>query len=122
MASEEPFGGDYLFLKPEEATLLDLGRFLFSPDLNNIRFIECPQGLEAREFRQRWLLFTSVVVQMVLIISRKSLKHVGDMLELWLNRLSSNGGLMGLLINILKGSFHHFFLHHYNLLFFKNII
>ncbi|KAK7291112.1 hypothetical protein RIF29_06009 [Crotalaria pallida] len=104
MAMKQPFGdGNYLLLKPDEASLLDLGRLLFSPVLNNRKFIECPQELEASEFRQRWLLFISVVVQKILVISRKPMKKVGDMLELWLNRLSSNGGLIRLLINILQG-------------------
>ncbi|XP_061344720.1 triacylglycerol lipase OBL1-like isoform X2 [Gastrolobium bilobum] len=103
MAWEEPLGGNYLLLKPEEASLVDLGRLLFLSNLNNRRFIQCPEGLEKREFGQRWLLFISVVAQIVFLISRNSMKRVGDMLELWLNRLSSNGGLIGLLLNILKG-------------------
>ncbi|OIW10383.1 hypothetical protein TanjilG_05531 [Lupinus angustifolius] len=103
MASEEPCGGDYLLLKPEEASFMDLWHLLFSPVLNNRKFIECPQKKEANEFRERWLLFISVVVQNILFRSRKFMKQMGDMLELWLNRLSSNGGLIRLFINNLKG-------------------
>ncbi|KAK7321687.1 hypothetical protein VNO77_32553 [Canavalia gladiata] len=103
MASEEPFGGKYLLLKPEEASVVDLGHLLFSSNLNDRKFIECPEDLEARVFRQRWLLFISVVAQKLLSTSANSLKKFGDTLGLWLNRISSNGGLITLLLNILKG-------------------
>ncbi|KAK7311073.1 hypothetical protein RJT34_08966 [Clitoria ternatea] len=95
-------GGKYLLLKPQEAGVVDLGRLLFSSNLNKRRFIECPEDLEASLF-QRWLLFISVLAQKILLLSRNSMKKVGDTLELWLNRLSSNGGLIRLLLNIQKG-------------------
>ncbi|TKY57826.1 Lipase protein [Spatholobus suberectus] len=103
MGSEELFGCSYLLLKPEEASVVDLGRLLFSSNLKNRRFIECPEEVEAIDFRQRWLLFISIVAQKVLLASRNSMKKVGDTFELWLNRLSSNGGLIRLLLNILRG-------------------
>ncbi|XP_057423730.1 triacylglycerol lipase OBL1 [Lotus japonicus] len=104
MASEEePSGGKYLLLKPEEASLVDLVRLLFSSNLNNRKFIECPIELKAENFRQRWLLFISVVVQKILVSSGSTLKKIGDMFELWLNRVSSNGGLVRLLLNIIRG-------------------
>ncbi|XP_061338523.1 triacylglycerol lipase OBL1-like [Gastrolobium bilobum] len=102
MVSEQPFGWNYMLLKPEEASLVDLGRLLFTSNLNSIRFIECPEGLEVKEFWQRELFFISVVLQKVLLTSGNSMKRVGDMLELWLNRLSCNGGLIGLFLNILR--------------------
>ncbi|KAG4962468.1 hypothetical protein JHK82_039157 [Glycine max] len=102
-SSEELFGLNYLLLKPQEASAVDLGRLLFSSNLNNRGFIECPREIEAREFRQRWLLFISIVAQKVLVASRNSLKNVGDTLELWLNLLSSNGGLIRLLFKFLTG-------------------
>ncbi|CAL0322468.1 unnamed protein product [Lupinus luteus] len=103
MVFEKPSGPSYLMLKPDEATFMDLWHLLFSPVLKNRKFIECSPDTGPREFRQRWLLFISVVVQNILFKSGKSMKKIGDMLELWLNRLSSNGGLIGLFINKLKG-------------------
>jgi len=103
MDSKEVFGCNYLVLKPEEASVVDLGSLLFSSKLSNRRFIECTEEVEARDFRQRWLLFTSVVLQILLLATRNSLKKLGDMLELWLNRLSCNGGLIGLFLNFLRG-------------------
>ncbi|RDX93601.1 Feruloyl esterase A, partial [Mucuna pruriens] len=103
MGSEEVLGGNYLLLKAEEAGVVDLGRLLFSPKLNDRRFIQCPEDVQAPQFRQRWLLFISVVAQILLLASAKSLKNFGDTFELWLNRLSSNGGLITLFLNILRG-------------------
>ncbi|XP_027368158.1 uncharacterized protein LOC113874135 [Abrus precatorius] len=103
MASGEPFGSNYLLLRPEEASVVDLGHLLLSSNLNNRKFIECPEDVEASEFRQRWLLFTSVVAQKVLLLSANSFKKVGDTLEWCLNCLSSNGGLIRLFLNFLRG-------------------
>ncbi|MED6145948.1 hypothetical protein PIB30_029801 [Stylosanthes scabra] len=103
MASKELFGGTYLLLKPEEATLHDLLYLLCSSNLESRSFIDCPVELKAEEFRQRWLLFTSVVAQKILLSSGNTMKMMGDKLELWLNVVSSNGGLLGLLKKKLKG-------------------
>ncbi|MED6213138.1 hypothetical protein PIB30_090320, partial [Stylosanthes scabra] len=96
-------GGTYLLLKPQEATLLDLLHLLYSSNLESRSFIDCPVELKAEEFRQRWLLFTSVVAQKILLTSGNTMKMMGDKLELWLNVVSSNGGLLGLLKKKLKG-------------------
>ncbi|XP_052118768.1 triacylglycerol lipase OBL1-like isoform X1 [Arachis duranensis] len=103
MSCKELFGGTYLLLNPQEATLLDLLRLLFSSKLENRSFIECPVDIKAEEFRQRWLLFTSIVAQKLLFTSGNTMKMMGDNLELWLNTLSSNGGFLGLFKNKLKG-------------------
>ncbi|ESW32854.1 hypothetical protein PHAVU_001G022800 [Phaseolus vulgaris] len=103
MDSKELFGGNYLQLKPEEASVVDLGILLFSSKLSNRKFIECTEEVEARDFRQRWLLFTSVVAQILLLATRNSFKKVENILELWLNLLSFNGGFIGLFLNFLRG-------------------
>ncbi|KAI4336987.1 hypothetical protein L6164_015452 [Bauhinia variegata] len=105
MASKEPFGGNYLLLKPEVASLLDLGRLLFSSKSEKRRFIENPEPevLEYNEFQRRWLIFISVLLQKALLISAKSMNRIGYIVEMWLNLLSSNNGLINLLLSILKG-------------------
>jgi len=112
MDSKELFGCNYLQLKPEEASVVDLGILLFSSKLSNRKFIECTEEVEARDFRQRWLLFTSVVAQILLLATRNSFKKVENILELWLNLLSFNGGFIGLFLNFLRGNnnnpWHHF--------------
>lgn len=104
MESKELFGSNYLLLKPEEASVFDLGSLLFSSKLSNRRFIECREEIQATDFRQRWLIFVSVVTQILLLASRNSLKKVGDILEFSVNLLSCNGGFKGLFFNILRGN------------------
>ncbi|KAK7383143.1 hypothetical protein VNO78_28814 [Psophocarpus tetragonolobus] len=43
------------------------------------------------------------VQKIVLAAVRNPMKMLGDVLELWLNRLSSNGGLIKLLLSIITG-------------------
>ncbi|KAK4277474.1 hypothetical protein QN277_015470 [Acacia crassicarpa] len=104
MASKLPFQGDYLLLKPEEASVLDLIRLLFSSKLDDRKFVECPVELRYTEFRHRWILFISVALQMALLASKRSLDKIGSMVETWLNLLSFNGGFIRLLFNFLRGS------------------
>lgn len=103
MDSEPPLYKDYLLLKPKEASVLELGCLLCSSNITNRRFIDCSEGVEIREFGQRWYLLISVVAQKVLVALEPFLKIVGDMLELWLNRIASNGGIIRLFFNILRG-------------------
>ncbi|XP_028806947.1 uncharacterized protein LOC114761690 [Neltuma alba] len=104
MASKQPFEGDYLLLKPEEASVIDLIRLLFSSKLENRKFIDCPAELQYTEFRRRWILFTSVVVQMALLASQWSLAKTGSLVETWLNLVSINGGFIRLLFNFIRGA------------------
>lgn len=104
MASKQPFEGDYLLLKPEEASVVDLIRLLFSSNLDSRKFIECPAETQYREFRRRWILFISVVAQRAFLASKTSLNKIGYLVEMWLNLLSINGGFIRLLFNILRGA------------------
>ncbi|KAH7567434.1 hypothetical protein ACOSQ2_010982 [Xanthoceras sorbifolium] len=104
MASEEHFCQNYLFLKPEEATLFDLIRLLYSSKLEERRFVECSSEADCHgNFRRRWIIFISVVSQKVLLFTRIPLAIVGYVLELWLNLLSGNGGFLRLLFNLFTG-------------------
>ncbi|KAK0576280.1 hypothetical protein LWI29_014868 [Acer saccharum] len=105
MASEEYLCQNYLFLKPKEATLFDLIRLLYSSNLEEIRFVEFSDQADRHidNFRRRWLIFISVVAQKLLLFIRIPLAIVGNVLELCLNLLSSNGGFLRLLYNLFTG-------------------
>ncbi|KAK0577190.1 hypothetical protein LWI29_029298 [Acer saccharum] len=105
MASEEYLCQNYLFLKPKEATLFDLIRLLYSSNLEEIRFVEFSDQSDRHidNFRRRWLIFISVVAQKLLLFIRIPLAIVGNVLELCLNLLSSNGGFLRLLYNLFTG-------------------
>lgn len=52
---------------------------------------------------RRWIIFISLLVQKMLLYLRKPMAITGSVVELWLNLLSSNGGFLALLLNLLKG-------------------
>ncbi|KAL7262154.1 hypothetical protein ACSBR1_000515 [Camellia fascicularis] len=106
MAYEEDFCRDYLLLKPEHASLLDLVRILFSSDIEKLRrFVETPKPAHhLRDSEPRWLIFISILAQKLLLYFKNPMARTGNVLELWLNLLSSNGGFCVLLLNLVKGS------------------
>lgn len=105
----EEFCRSYLVLKPGEASFLDLLRFLVFPWDARVRrrAIHGPEDEseeeELRAFDRRWIIFISLLVQKLLLLMKEGLARVGYWLEMWLNLLSVNGGVLGLLRNILKG-------------------
>ncbi|XP_022135571.1 uncharacterized protein LOC111007483 isoform X2 [Momordica charantia] len=73
------FSNDYLILKPEEATLLDL--FLFILPFGYLRLrklVDCPEEKEEsyKSFGNRWVIFIS-------ILSQKFLLAIANLLEKW---------------------------------------
>ncbi|GAB4852179.1 hypothetical protein Ancab_016370 [Ancistrocladus abbreviatus] len=94
---------DYLVLKPRQAGIFDIFRLLWCRELSERRFVECPAGKELRELRFRWLVFISVLVQKVLQCMKGPMAREDSILCWWLNLLSSNGGLLKLLVNLIKG-------------------
>ncbi|KAL2241674.1 uncharacterized protein LOC105177614 [Sesamum indicum] len=100
------FSSNYMLLKPEDAGFLDLAKMLFSSDIGKRKFIDCPEG--AREpFGRRWIIFISVMVQKLLQATAKPMAAFGSGVENWLNLLTGNGGLFGLVMNALKGKVVH---------------
>ncbi|CAL9238514.1 unnamed protein product [Arabidopsis halleri] len=99
---------NYFVLDPREATVMDLMRLLLYSDLENRKFVDTSvENLENRlcEFRGRWIIFVSIVVQKLLIILRKPLSFLGFALGFWLNLPSSNGGFFKIFLNLVKGRF-----------------
>ncbi|KAI3513105.1 hypothetical protein L1887_20431 [Cichorium endivia] len=108
MASAEEFCENYLVLDANEASLYDIACILIcSTDfLNKKRFYDqSSQDVEksTQSFRQRWLIFASVLAQKLLSWAKKPLALIGCLIETWLNLLSCNGGFFGLLINSIQG-------------------
>ncbi|KAK9714658.1 hypothetical protein RND81_06G110200 [Saponaria officinalis] len=94
---------DYLLLKPQEATFIDLIKLLWCND--NTHFIETRFDIvdELRRFRYRWLVFISIVMMKLFILLKTPMAYVGYFLEVWLNLVSDYGGLFSLLLNFIKG-------------------
>lgn len=101
VACEENFCDDYLVLRPQDASLLDLVRVLCGSGWEKRGFIECGEEKELSE--RRWIIFISLLVQKMLLYMRKPMALAGSVVELFLNLISSNRGFLGLLLNLLKG-------------------
>nr|DAD41269.1 TPA_asm: hypothetical protein HUJ06_015592 [Nelumbo nucifera] len=102
--NEEDFCSNRLVLKPEEAGLVDLIYLLWSSNIENRRFVDYSEETRITEFRRRWLIFISVLLQKILLSIAKPLSWVGSLFEKWLNLLSSNRDLAVLLLNLLRGN------------------
>nr|GMD99399.1 uncharacterized protein LOC109153144 [Ipomoea batatas] len=104
-ACNEDFCSEYAELKPEEASLLDCLRILFSPELGGTDCVDTNSVPAAGHlsFRSRWLIFISVVAQKILIYLKDPLAWLGSALEIFLNYPSFNGGIFWLVLNFLTG-------------------
>ncbi|XP_038899591.1 triacylglycerol lipase OBL1-like [Benincasa hispida] len=102
---ESEFSKNYVILKPENANLLDLFLFLLPFGLRKRKFIDCPLGKEDpfKNFRDRWLIFISMLLQFILAIIATPLAKLDSFLLKLLNFISFNGGVSGILSKILKG-------------------
>ncbi|XP_016492221.1 triacylglycerol lipase OBL1-like isoform X1 [Nicotiana tabacum] len=92
----------YLQLKPDEASLLDLLRILFSGNLKSKQFIESLRVKETA-FERRGYIFLSISVQKALHFISKPLFYCGSISEFCLNLLARNQSLPTLLLRILQG-------------------
>ncbi|XP_016476595.1 triacylglycerol lipase OBL1-like isoform X2 [Nicotiana tabacum] len=98
---EKVSSNKYLQLKPDEASLLDILRILFSGNLESKQFIECLRVKETA-FERRGYIFLSVSVQKALQFISKPLSFCGSISEFCLNLLARNQSLLTLLLRILQ--------------------
>ncbi|GFY97269.1 alpha/beta-Hydrolases superfamily protein [Actinidia rufa] len=111
----------YMILRPENGGIRDLLRFLVSADrASAAKFVETSdEDAVAAEFLgsggdddgdggdvppdHRWVIFVSIVIRKVIALFGKPLEWSGYLFEFFLNLLSENGNLLGLLYNLLFG-------------------
>ncbi|XP_022775192.1 phospholipase A1-IIalpha-like [Durio zibethinus] len=96
------FSRSYMILKPEEVKFVDLFRILFSSNLEDRKFVDSSEGT-AESFRQRWLIFISIVAQKFLMFTSKPMSWMGSVIEMWLNLLSVNQNFFVLMMNLVRG-------------------
>lgn len=94
-----------MLLKPEECSVFDLARILFSgKNLGQKEFLDCPNEEMTKEpLSRRWVIFISILVQKVLLATAKPLAGFGNAIEYWLNLQNVNGGFFRLVFNSLRG-------------------
>ncbi|XP_057948854.1 triacylglycerol lipase OBL1-like [Malania oleifera] len=95
-------GGEYLVLRPERATVLDLIAMLLSSMIDARKSVDSSKRTEP-SFARRFVIFVSVLVQKILLFVACPMSSCGSALEMCLNTLSLNGGLRGLLFKIFWG-------------------
>lgn len=100
---ESKLFSNYLVLKPDEGGMRDLFHLLYSRNICRNGRVDCPQGTELNELNRRWLIFVSLLAQVILLHLRKPMSWIGSMLEWWPNLLLDNTNLLTLLLNLLKG-------------------
>ncbi|KAK1436590.1 hypothetical protein QVD17_02372 [Tagetes erecta] len=110
MTTADEFCESYLVIDAKEASLYDIASILICSTtyLNTKNFYkQRSQDHVDRSTSQnictRFIIFASMLVQKLLIWSEKPMSLIGFLIELWLNLLSSNGGVFGLVINYIKG-------------------
>ncbi|KAJ4963615.1 hypothetical protein NE237_023554 [Protea cynaroides] len=104
MACNDGFCANYLIIKPEEASFLDLFYLLFSTDLEKRKFITCQEDSKEADRRRRWIILITVIIQKILLLIAKPMAWVGSVGEEWLNLLSCNGGFTKLVSNFIAGN------------------
>ncbi|XP_038881015.1 triacylglycerol lipase OBL1-like [Benincasa hispida] len=95
------FSSSYMLMKPQEAKISDLGRLLFSSNLNKRKFLDSSHPKEFN-FWHRFFIFLSIIILKLLQVFATPLAFFGFCFEFWLNFLSTNDGFSGILLNILR--------------------
>ncbi|XP_027074032.1 triacylglycerol lipase OBL1-like [Coffea arabica] len=102
MACNKSFCSNYMLLSPEKAGLVDLVCFLFSSNIYNRKFVDVPKGTKM-PFAPRWIIFLTVVAQILLRLVAKPVAWLGNLLEQWLNLLHMNTNIFVLIYNLVTG-------------------
>nr|XP_043614268.1 triacylglycerol lipase OBL1-like [Erigeron canadensis] len=103
-ACDKSFCKDYLLLSPKDVTLWDLIMLLFSKNIGNRKFIDCPNGTVEESFSRRFVIFISIAAQKLLHLVNKPMGCVGSAIEFMPNFLDANRGFLKLLLNLLSGN------------------
>ncbi|KAI8544781.1 hypothetical protein RHMOL_Rhmol08G0321600 [Rhododendron molle] len=105
----------YMIVRPQNGGITDLVRFLVSTDkASAAKFIETSDsGTHTAELLggddggitpdHRWVIFVSIIVRKIISVFGKPMEWSGCLFEFFLNFISDNGGMLGLLWNLLHG-------------------
>ncbi|KAE8667180.1 Autoinhibited H(+)-ATPase isoform 1 [Hibiscus syriacus] len=99
----------YLIVRPDKGGIWDLLSYSLSGDIDSlVKFLEASDqdavvvaGGEAAD--HRWVILVSIVARKILHFLGKHMELTGYVVDFFLNLLSQNGSILGLLYNLLKG-------------------
>lgn len=100
-------GLSYLIVRPEKGGIGDLYRYLVRADIaSGVAFLEgSDEGLlGAVAADHRWVILVSIIVRKIIAFFGKPMEWTGYVVDFFLNLLSLNGSLFGLLCNLLHGN------------------
>ncbi|XP_062233274.1 triacylglycerol lipase OBL1-like [Phragmites australis] len=104
MDGRDDFFTDFMELQPDKGGLRNLLHLLCSCKVADNDAVDCPIGTEVAERWRRWVIFVSLVAQMLLLWVKRPMAAVGRGIEYWMNMLTDNGGSMiGLIRNAMQG-------------------
>lgn len=115
----------YLIVRPESGGMLDVFRLLFSSDrASGAKFLQTSDDDDniildgggggrvlMAEPDHRWLIIVSIIMTKVLGVVGKPMEWSGYLFEFFLNLLSLNDNLLGLIYNLLRGILLYYSLH-----------
>jgi hypothetical protein len=94
-------------LKPHKGGVRSLLHLLCCSDITENDVVKCPPGTtEDRPSKSnRWVIFVSVVAQMLLLWVKTPLAKLGEAVEYWMNFFTVNGGgVLKLIRNAMEGN------------------
>uniref|UniRef100_A0ACD5ZSX2 Uncharacterized protein n=1 Tax=Avena sativa TaxID=4498 RepID=A0ACD5ZSX2_AVESA len=104
MDGRHEFFGDFMVLRPGKGGVRSLLHLLCSCDVAANDTVDCPPGTAEDRRLHRWVIFVSVVAQMLLMWVKKPMAALGKAVEYWMNLVTDNGGgVRNLIRNAMKG-------------------
>ncbi|KAF6145779.1 hypothetical protein GIB67_016228 [Kingdonia uniflora] len=102
MAKEDTFCKNYMVLHPNEGGVLDMVKLLGSSNMEKNKVVDGPEGMKVHDFKHRWVIFCTILLQKFLALIKRPLAWFGKQLEMWLNLLSNNQNFAVLMLNLIR--------------------
>ena len=97
------FSGDFMVLRPDKGGVRSLLHLLRCSDGGESDAVDCAAG--GKEVADRWIIFVSIVAQMLLLWVKTPLAKLGSAVEYWMNLITDNGGgVLKLIRNAMQGN------------------